>query len=134
MNRKRPAWEIQKKTINKPGTPISENVRISIEEQGPCYAALRIERTFKSSKFVQYIRMSEGANDERIDIINEIDWSTKDAVLKAEFPMNVKNQEAVYDLGIGTVKRKNNTDIAYEVYAQQWQTLRLPIKVTESQS
>lgn len=85
-----PAWEIQKKTIDKPGTPISENVRISIEEQGPCYAALRIERTYKSSKFIQYIRMSEGANDERIDIINEIDWSTKDAVLKAEFPMNVK--------------------------------------------
>nr|WP_234154903.1 glycoside hydrolase family 38 C-terminal domain-containing protein [Bacteroides thetaiotaomicron] len=123
-----PAWEIQKKTINKPGTPISENVRISIEEQGPCYAALRIERTFKSSKFVQYIRMSEGANDERIDIINEIDWSTKDAVLKAEFPMNVKNQEAVYDLGIGTVKRKNNTDIAYEVYAQQWADITSPDK------
>ena len=72
--------------------------------------------------------MSEGANDERIDIINEIDWSTKDAVLKAEFPMNVKNQEAVYDLGIGTVKRKNNTDIAYEVYAQQWADITSPDK------
>lgn len=34
--------------------------------------------------------MSDGANDERIDIINEVDWFTKDAVLKAEFPMNVK--------------------------------------------
>ena len=70
--------------------------------------------------------MSEGANDERIDIINEVDWSTKDAVLKAEFPMNVKNQEAVYDLGIGTVKRKNNTNTAYEVYAQQWADITAP--------
>lgn len=115
-----PAWEIQKKVIDKPGTEISGEVKISIAEQGPSYAALRVERSYNTSKFVQYIRMSEGANDERIDIINEVDWSTKDAVLKAEFPMNVKNQEAVYDLGIGTVKRKNNTNTAYEVYAQQW--------------
>lgn len=118
-----PAWEILKKTIDQPGTEISENVKVSIEQQGSCYAALRVERNYRSSRFVQYIRMSEGANDERIDIINEVDWSTKDAVLKAEFPMNVKNKEAVYDLGIGTIKRGNNTDIAYEVCAQQWADL-----------
>ena len=70
--------------------------------------------------------MSEGANDERIDILNEIDWSTKDAVLKAEFPMNVKNKEAVYDLGIGTIKRGNNTNVAYEVCAQQWADITDP--------
>lgn len=115
-----PAWEIQKKTIDQPGQEISDKIKISIEEQGSCYASLRVERSYQSSTFVQYVRMSEGANDERIDIINEVDWSTKDAVLKAEFPMNVSNKEAVYDLGIGTVKRGNNTDIAYEVCAQQW--------------
>lgn len=121
-----PAWEIQKKTIDKPGIEIAGNVKISIEEQGLSYATLRVERSHDTSKFVQYIRMSEGANDERIDIINEVDWSTKDAVLKAEFPMSVKNQEAVYDLGIGTVKRKNNTNTAYEVYAQQWADITAP--------
>ncbi|TWV10556.1 alpha-mannosidase [Bacteroidaceae bacterium HV4-6-C5C] len=121
-----PAWEIQKSTIDKPSTKISDNVKISIEESGSCFVALRIERTYKTSKFVQYIRMSEGANDERIDILNEIDWSTKDAVLKAEFPMNVKNKEAVYDLGIGTIKRGNNTNVAYEVCAQQWADITDP--------
>lgn len=118
-----PAWEIQKKAIDKPGNSITKDVRISIEQEGPCYAALRVERTYDSSKFVQYIRLTEGANDERIDVINEVDWSVKDAVLKAEFPMNVKNEEAVYDLGIGVVKRKNNTNTAYEVCAQQWADL-----------
>lgn len=121
-----PAWEIQKKTIDKPGSEINQNVKISIGEQGECYASLRVERTYGTSKFVQYIRMSEGANDERIDVINEIDWSTKDAVLKAEFPMNVKNEKAVYDLGIGTVKRGNNTKTAYEVCAQQWADITAP--------
>lgn len=115
-----PAWEILKKTIDQPGADISDHVKINVEQQGGCYATLRVERTYQSSKFIQRIRLSEGANDERIDIINEVDWAMKDAVLKAEFPMNVKNEEAVYDLGIGTIKRKNNTDMAYEVCAQQW--------------
>ena len=49
--------------------------------------------------------------------------------------MNVKNQEAVYDLGIGTVKRKNNRDIAYEVICDsKWADITSPDKVTESQS
>ena len=50
-------WEIQKSTIDKPSTKISDNVKISIEESGSCFVALRIERTYKTSKFVQYIRM-----------------------------------------------------------------------------
>lgn len=121
-----PAWEILKKTIDTPSEEISGNAKISIEHQGACFAALRVERTYKGSKFMQYIRMSEGANDERIDIINEVDWSTKNAVLKAEFPMNVKNKEAMYDLGIGAIKRGNNTNTAYEVYAQQWADITAP--------
>lgn len=121
-----PSWEILKKTIDKKGIGIDQNVRISIGQQGRCYASLRIERYYNDSKFVQYIRMSDGANDERIDIINEVDWFTKDAVLKAEFPMNVKNKEAVYDLGLGTIKRGNNTEKAYEVCAQQWADITAP--------
>lgn len=118
-----PAWEIHKKTMDAPSVGITDNVKISIAEQGSSYAALRIERTYGTSRFVQIIRMSEGACDDRIDVINNIDWNTQNALLKAEFPMNVKNKEAMYDLGIGTIKRGNNTDIAYEVYAQQWADL-----------
>ncbi|WP_244436979.1 glycoside hydrolase family 38 C-terminal domain-containing protein [Bacteroides reticulotermitis] len=128
-----PAWEILKKTLDKPGKEISDQVKISIEQEGPCMASLRIERTYQTSKFVQHIRMSEGANDERIDIINEVDWSTKDAVLKAEFPMSIKNEEAVYDLGVGTVRRGSNTQTAYEVCAQQWRILQLPTIAMEFQ-
>jgi len=44
-------------------------------------------------------------------------------MLKAEFPLNVDNETAVYDLGIGSVERKNNTETAYEVPAQYWADL-----------
>jgi alpha-mannosidase len=121
-----PAWEILKQTIDTPSKSISDNVEISVDQQGPCYASLKVKRNYGQSHFVQYIRMTDGANDDRIDIINDIDWATKNALLKAEFPMNVSNKEAVYDLGLGSIKRGNNTDTAYEVPAQQWADITDP--------
>ena len=37
--------------------------------------------------------------------------------------MNIENEKATYDLGIGSVERGNNVQTAYEVYAQQWADL-----------
>jgi alpha-mannosidase len=115
-----PAWEIMKETMDNEPSVISENVRISIAEQGPVRASLKVERTAGKSTFVQYISLTNGAEDSRIDILNEIDWNETNTLLKAEFPMNVSNEKALYDLGIGYIERGNNTPIAYEVYAQQW--------------
>jgi len=97
--------------------------KISIAEQGAVRGALRVERTYGKSTFIQYIRLSEGAHADRIDIVNEIDRQTINALLKAEFPLSVSNPEATYDLGLGSIKCGNNTDIAYEIFAQKWADL-----------
>jgi len=118
-----PAWEILKKTVD--GTPvdITEGVKISIAEKGPVRAALCIERNYGKSIFKQYIRLTDGGQDDRIDIVSEIDWQTTNALLKAEFPLSIENESATYDLGIGNIERKNNTLTAYEVPAQYWADL-----------
>ncbi|MCP9612306.1 alpha-mannosidase [Coprobacter tertius] len=118
-----PAWEIIKKVMDAEPQEIAGNVKITVEENGPLRATLKIERTHDKSTFVQRIRLTNGASDDRIDIVNDIDWDSSDALLKAEFPMNFANPKATYDLGIGSIQRGNNTDIAYEVYAQQWADL-----------
>ena len=46
-----PAWEIMKETMDKPGRPIDGDVRISIAEQGPVRATLKVERSYGPSKF-----------------------------------------------------------------------------------
>lgn len=118
-----PAWEIMKATVDSEPVSITDNVRITVTENGPVRGTVRVERTHGYSRFVQYISLSEGGENDRIDIRNEVDWNSMDALLKAEFPLSVSNPEAVYDLGVGTVKRGNNTLTAYEVYAQQWADL-----------
>lgn len=118
-----PAWEIMKTTVDSEPVPVTDNVKITVAESGPVRGALRVERTHGDSRFVQYISLTEGGSADRIDIRNEVDWNSPDALLKAEFPLSVSNPEAVYDLGVGSVARGNNVPTAYEVYAQQWADL-----------
>ena len=67
--------------------------------------------------------MYEGSRADRIDFYNEVDWQSTNSLLKAEFPLNITNQNATYDLGLGSIERGNNTTTAYEVYAHQWTDL-----------
>ena len=115
-----PAWEITKKSVDSTPLPISDDVNVTIAEKGPARASLRVERRFGDSRFVQLISLTDGGSDERIDIKTDIDWKQSNALLKAEFPLTVSNPKASYDLGLGYVKRGNNTLTAYEVYAHQW--------------
>lgn len=115
-----PAWEILKETIDTPSEPIIDDVRISVEETGPARVSLRIDKRWNESMFVQRISLTDGAADDRIDVALDVDWYQKKALLKVEFPMNVASSEATYDLGLGTIRRGNNTPQAYEVPAYQW--------------
>lgn len=115
-----PAWEILKETIDTPSVPVCDDVRISIDEKGPARVTVKIEKRYNESLFVQRISLTDGAADDRIDVETNIDWCQKDALLKAEFPLSVSSAEATYDLGLGTIRRGNNTPQAYEVPAYQW--------------
>ena len=115
-----PAWEIMKETMDKPGRPIDGDVRISIAEQGPVRATLKVERSYGPSKFVQYVSLTDGGDDDRIDVRNTVDWSSRDVLLKAEFPCAEANAKAAYALGLGFTERGNNTETAYAVPAQKW--------------
>lgn len=118
-----PAWEILKETVDATPVSIEGNVKASLTEQGPLRTTLRVEKSCGSSRFVQYIRLYEGALADRIDFFNEVDWTLTNALLKAEFPLSLDNEVATYDLGIGTIQRGNNTPTAYEVYSQRWADL-----------
>lgn len=118
-----PAWEVFKKTLDGPSVSVTDNVRISIVEEGPLRATLKVERDFEGSHFVQYISLTDGAADDRIEIANEIDWVGENAMLKARFPTTLSNEKTAYDLGIGYIERGVNTDYAFEVVGHKWAAL-----------
>lgn len=118
-----PAWEIMKTTNESKPIAISENVKLEVSENNSITGAIKIERNYGESHFVQYVRLNEGGQADRIDIFNEIDWASTNCLLKAAFPFSFSNKEASYDLSLGNVKRGNNTLTAYEVYGHQWADL-----------
>lgn len=118
-----PAWEILKKTIDAEPVAISGDVKITVAETGPLRSSVCVERKYGESVFRQYVTLNEGPQNDRIDIRNEVDWHTSNALLKAEFPLSVSDEKARYDLGLGSIERGINTDTGYEVYAQQWADL-----------
>lgn len=118
-----PAWEIMKETIDRQPVSIDGNVKMTLIENGELRKTLLVEKSYGNSSFKQYIRLYEGSRADRIDICNEVDWQSTNALLKAEFPLTVSNKKATYDLGIGSIERGNNTPTAYEVYAQYWADL-----------
>ncbi|NDV78668.1 glycoside hydrolase family 38 C-terminal domain-containing protein [Dysgonomonas sp. 511] len=129
------AWEISRGDIERaPYGYVGENATVSIAENGPLRASLKITRsaskdrdndvpsTFTPSEFVQYIQMTSHGSKDRIDFVNEIDWKTTETFLKAEFDLNATNEKATFDLSIGTIERKTRKpgDKLYEVVGHQW--------------
>lgn len=118
-----PAWEILKKTLDREPVSITDNVKLTLVEDGELRKSLCIEKKHGESVFRQYVRLYEGTRASRIDFYNEIDWRSTNALLKAEFPLAVSNPNATYDLSLGSVQRGNNTVTAYEVYGHYWADL-----------
>src|SRR5205085_1365652 len=91
-------WEDQKKS---PRGYVQGAARVSIVENGPARVALQIERETEGSKFVQTVRLSAGDAGNRVEFLNVIDWKTREAALKATFPLTGSNPEATYNWDVG---------------------------------
>ena len=115
-----PAWEILKEVMDREPEKVAGNVKVSVEECGALRAVLKVEKEHAGSTFVQRIILTDGAADDRIDVVNTVNWASRAALLKASFPVAFDAPEATYDLGMGNIKRGNNVPTAYEVIGQQW--------------
>lgn len=121
MPKQWPAWEITYEDISAPVTRfVSGPAHIQVVETGPARLTLEISRGTEGSLFKQRLHLAAGGAGNRIEVDTWIDWKTRASLLKAVFPLAASNEKAVYDLGLGTIARGNNTAQKYEVPAQQW--------------
>ncbi|MHB8413095.1 MAG: alpha-mannosidase [Candidatus Acidiferrales bacterium] len=116
-----PAWNMDWSDQRKPPRGyVGGPAKISIVENGPVRVALRVEREAEGSKFVQTIRLSTGDAGNRIEFANSIDWKTREAALKATFPLTASNQDATYNWGAGTIERPADNDKMFEMPSHRW--------------
>lgn len=100
-----------------------------IIENKPLRAGLSFSRSFGASSIHQKVFLEAGSGHLVFEC--EVDWHHRKKFLKVEFPVDVKNDEATYEIQFGSVKRPthfNTThDLArFEVPAHKWIDLSEP--------
>jgi alpha-mannosidase len=116
-----PAWNMDWSDQSKPPRGyVGGPAKISIVEIGPVRVALRVEREAEGSKFAETIRLSAGDAGNRVEFANAIDWKTREAALKATFPLTASNENATYNWGAGTIERPTDHEKTFEMASHRW--------------
>ncbi len=119
------AWNIDPGTLDHM-IPIQNVDSVELVEKGPMRAAIRVTRSWQSSKFVEDIVLYAGAHT--VDVVNDIDWHENHVLLKAAFPLAASGPMATYEIPYGTIERpttRNNSweQAKFEVPAMRWADL-----------
>lgn len=116
-----PAWNMDWNDRQKAAIDfMDKDAKISIVEQGAVRVTLKVERKGQNSEIVQYYSLSAGEAGKRFEVSNKIDWQSREVSLKASFPLAVSNENATYNLGVGTISRGNNDPKKFEVPSKEW--------------
>lgn len=116
-----PAWNMDWSDRQKPPVGAFEKpVEVKVVEKGPVRVALEIRRTTHDSTAVQTLRLARGTAGRRLEYSTKLDWQAAGVALRASFPVSVANEEATYNLGLGTIRRKTNDAKKYEVPSHEW--------------
>jgi alpha-mannosidase len=120
------AWNIDPGTLDVPPTLLHQVDSVSVAENDPMRASIRVSRTWQSSKFVQEISLD--ANADEALVTNDIDWHETHVLLKAAFPLATSSDNATYEIPYGTISRpttRNNSweKAKFEVPAMRWADL-----------
>jgi len=116
------AWNIDPGTLDQAPTLVTQADKVELAGSD----AVRVTRTWQSSKFVQTFRLDKTAA--QVDVENEIDWHEAHVLLKAAFPLAASGPFATYEIPYGTIERATTRDNSwekaqFEVAAMRWADL-----------
>ena len=115
------AWNMDWKDRQKaPVDFMNHDAELTVLEKGPVRVTLQVKRKGRNSEITQLFSLSAGDAGKRLEVTNKIDWQSRGVSLKASFPLAVSNENATYNLGVGTISRGNNTEKKFEVPSKEW--------------
>ncbi|MFI5479831.1 alpha-mannosidase [Streptomyces rubiginosohelvolus] len=116
------AWDIDRHYRNT-RTDLTAADSVTLVEEGPLRAAVRVVRSFGKSTVVQEVRLAAGAR--QLDIDTEVDWQESEKVLKAAFPLDVHAERSTAEIQFGHVHRATHDNTSwdaarFEICAHRW--------------
>ena len=104
-------------------------VTVTLRENTPLRCVFRVQRTVSRSAFTQDIILY--AHSRRIDFETWVDWQEEHLLLKAAFPLDIRCEQARYDIQFGSIGRDTHENTSwdaarFEVCAHKWADLSEP--------
>ncbi|MEV7339243.1 glycoside hydrolase family 38 C-terminal domain-containing protein [Streptomyces sp. NPDC093544] len=102
---------------------LDEAESVTLVDEGPLLASVRVERAHGSSRFVQHIELT--AESRQVTVRNDIDWQERDTVLKAAWPLDVHAERESAEIQFGHVQRPTHENTSwdaarFELWAHRW--------------
>ena len=115
------AWNIDPGTLDQKPTELTMVDAVTAGGE-----TVTVKRHWQSSTFEQTLRLTP--TSDVVDVDNRIDWHETHVLLKAAFPLAVRNDFATYEIPFGSIERttlrRNSWEKAqFEVPAQRWADL-----------
>jgi alpha-mannosidase len=116
------AWNIDADFENK-HWDLDRADEVSLIENSPLRAVIRIKNHFQNSTFVRDVTMYAGVP--RVDVKMQADWHEKHILLKVAFPLSAHNPKATFEIPYGSIERPTTRNTPaeqakFEVPAQRW--------------
>ena len=123
------AWDVDVFHLEK-RFDVGAATSMRVIEHGPLRAAIEVEYTLGAQSSLKQV-ISLTALSARLDFANEVEWQERHKFLKVEFPLDLRAEEATYEIQFGHLRRPthfNTTwDVArFEVSAHRWADLSEP--------
>ncbi|GAA5001526.1 alpha-mannosidase [Actinopolymorpha pittospori] len=102
---------------------LSDATSVTLSEDGPLLASVRVERVFGDSRIVQHLELA--AESRQVTVRTDIDWQERDAVLKAAWPLDIHAERESAEIQFGHVQRPTHENTSwdaarFELWAHRW--------------
>ncbi len=123
------AWDVEAHTLRQEPELLTAVDDITVTDSGPLRAAIEIRRSFGASTVTQTYVLRAGSA--RLDVVTEIDWHENEKLLKVAVPLDVRADDARYDIQYGHVRRPTHRNTSwdearFEVCGHFWADLAEP--------
>lgn len=119
------AWEVDA-AYARDGQELKVTQPPRLTRSGPLEASITVERGMEGATVIQEYRLQAGSR--RLDVHTYLRWARRRTLLRAYFPLAIRNHEAWFETAYGAVARPTYANTSwdaarFEVSAHRWASL-----------
>lgn len=84
------------------------DAKVTVLENGPIRSAVKVVSRYNDSYLTQVFYLNQG--DKKLYVRASVDWREKHKLLKLNWPMNVENPKAYYEIPFGVIERPTDNE------------------------